>query len=661
MTEEDKKDTSNSNEQKQDSLAETLAEKQRDVKYFSTEIPALRAPMPDEDERVPIIQLKNLSIIVFGRTLIDNSNQSFFQGETTLLVGGSGTGKSVVMKTLLGLITPSTPGFEITGEIIINNHDILKSYPSDIRNHIGIVFQDYALFDEFSAKQNLKFAYDHSNIERNSAERKNHMNSLISTLSMNLKTPISKMSGGERRRLAIARTLAFDPKIILYDEPTTGLDPLNAERVAQHISKLSTNYQKTSVVVTHDYEHLREVADKIILIDPANMQLRNLVPAEADVNYVKELLKTQPKAKIKRDSILTRIFRGFLGIFISTSKVFEELLMLFIYPFWWILSLTESLFFKPIRRFAGSKFRIIAKILTVGVAVFWLANLQHFLFGGKYSPEYFNDFLVTKHFYIYIISSLLILMTLLSSGIAPKWKRFSWGIRFFWHYLKISTLSSSVVYIGLAGFIGGFVATFFLYEYFPYRSYTEPLLRDDVLRALGFLSFRVLIPILVTLLIAARSGAAIAADVGNRVYSHQDEALKTFNISPKAYWSSNIFGAFIIGCPILLFVAYATSAVSSGFAFLVTHPEDTLGYWWEMYKYDIFETGKLLPIGFWWMFSKSLVCFMVIALVSNIFGMRKKESSISVSGGITQTIWWSTILVLIVHMLFAFFEFSKYE
>ena len=661
MQEEDKKEINDSKEPKRDTLADTLSENQRDITYFSKEMPALSAPIPIEDEREPIIQLRNLTIAVLGRTLIDNSNQNIYPGETTLLVGGSGTGKTVLMKTLLGLITPSTPGFEITGEIIIDNHDILRSYPSEIRNHIGIVFQDFALFDEFSAKQNLKFAYDHSNIERNSAERKNHMNSLISTLSMNLKTPISKMSGGERRRLAIARTLAFDPEIILYDEPTTGLDPLNAERVAEHIGKLSTNYEKTSIVVTHDYEYLRDVADKIILIDPANMQLRSLIPAEADVNHVKELLKTQPKAKIKSESFLTHIFRGFMGIFVSTSKILEQLLMLVVYPIWWILSLTESLFFKPFRRFSGTKFKLIAKILTGFVTVFWLANFLHFIFDGKYSPEFFKDFFVTKHFYIYFIVSLLILMTLLSSGVAPKWKRFKWGIRFFWHYMKITTLSSSVVYIGLAGLISGFVATFFLYEYFPYRSYTEPLLRDDVLRALGFLSFRVLIPILVTLLIAARSGAAVAADIGNRVYSHQVEALKTFNISPRAYWSSNIFGAFIVGCPILLFMAYATSALSSGFAFLVTHPEDTLGYWWEMYKYDIFETGKLLPIGFWWMFSKSIVCFMGIALVSNIFGMRKKESSVSVSGGITQTIWWSTILVLLVHMIFAFFEFSKYK
>ena len=115
----------------------------------------------------------------------------------------------------------------------------------------------------------------------------------------------------------------------------------------------------------------------------------------------------------------------------------------------------------------------------------------------------------------------------------PLWRSFRWGLRMTWHYIKLVCGPSACVYIAVAGMIIGFVAQDFIFRYLPFRQFTEPLLIENLLHATGFSLFRFLVPILCTILIAARSGAATAADVGSKVYGNQVDAMKTIGMSPE--------------------------------------------------------------------------------------------------------------------------------
>ncbi|MGE3854347.1 MAG: ATP-binding cassette domain-containing protein, partial [Planctomycetota bacterium] len=274
------------------------------------------------DERPPI-QMIDLTVTVHGRTLIRNANIGIGHGEVVLLVGGSGTGKSVLSKILLGLITRDTPGFVITGRLLVHGRDILSGNLRETRR-FGIVFQDYALFDELTPGENLDFAFDHSPVKWLPHERDRRLKRLTETLSLNLDTPISQSSGGERRRLAIARTLAYDPEIVLYDEPTTGLDPLNSERVAQLIGTSSRQFGKTCFVITHDYEYLRGVADRVLLLDPETRELVELDKEKATAGFVRDRLQSLAPPSTPQVSPVRKLARRVAGFFIGTSRVIEQ-------------------------------------------------------------------------------------------------------------------------------------------------------------------------------------------------------------------------------------------------------------------------------------------------------------------------------------------------
>lgn len=753
-------------------------------------VPATAEIPPDTSDR-PIIEMIDLTVKVKGRTLIEGANISIHRGEVVLLVGGSGTGKSVLMKILLGLIHRDTPGFAITGKLLVAGRDVLSGLAG--REHsIGIVFQDYALFDELTVADNLNFAFDHAPTKWSAEERKKQTDRLVQTLSLNLHTPISRMSGGERRRVAIARTLAYDPDILLYDEPTTGLDPLNSERVADLIGASARTFAKTSLVITHDYEYLRRVADRVLLIDPENQRLTELSMQDATVDFVKDRLKNLRPPKGELDSPLRVAGDSVTDFFATTSKAAEAALIfpfkMLAWPFTIGLTLigallvlhllvqgTQSATAEPttsatliglfglgavlmlVADFRASRWRGISAVAILGglslaalvtfdfaAAIFAAARdgttttaaattataepaagesakrgLQAAELGRQHAMAFFGALIpglfacirllrlrwaavalsmtgavvlgvwcleaafgrlgkvglletialdvpsLTEPVTFTFLSSgaifLLLGLGFFSGGATAPFRlaRQRWGGRFFWHYLKLVALSTSIPYLAAAGFITGFVATFFIYRYFPFRDYTEPLIVDDILHAIGFILFRVLIPLVGTVLIAARCGAAVAADIGNRVYTHQGDALRTFGVNPNRYWAQNVLWAFLIGGPLLILVAFIFAAGASLIAFLLTHPGWSVSFWWQHFTWELKDLDAWMPRDVGWLIAKILVCSAGTAAISTGFGMRPKESALSVSRGITQTILWATLFVLMTHLLFAFFEFRE--
>lgn len=186
-------------------------------------------------------------------------------GETVTIIGGSGIGKSVTLKLIVGLLKPEA------GQILIEGEDIVPLAEDQlirVRKKIGMVFQGSALFDSLSVAENIAYPLrEHTAMsERQIRERIMETLRLVGLEGAEDKEP-ADLSGGMRKRVALARAIAMTPRIILYDEPTTGLDPTNTEKINELIVDMDRKLEVTSVVVTHDMRSAFKISDRIGLLD----------------------------------------------------------------------------------------------------------------------------------------------------------------------------------------------------------------------------------------------------------------------------------------------------------------------------------------------------------------------------------------------------------
>lgn len=243
-------------------------------------------------------------------------------------------------------------------------------------------------------------------------------------------------------------------------------------------------------------------------------------------------------------------------------------------------------------------------------------------------------------------------------SLIPAWGSPQWGVRYLAHYLRLVVGPTAWFYLGIAGFIVGFVSTFFVFRYLPYATYIEPLLIDDLLAALGFSTYRIFVPVLATVLIAARCGAAVSSDVGSKQYGNQVDALQSLGAAPRKYLLTPILISFIVGTPVLTLFAFLVAEFLSLLAFVGTHPEHGPDYWFLNYHFALNKTSGPFFKGTGWLLAKLVICGFGIAVVSYFQARRPKYSSNDVSSAVTATIFWATIYVLIVHFVFAFYEFD---
>ncbi len=201
----------------------------------------------------------------FGENVVlDGADLSVEKGETITIMGGSGKGKTVFLKLMLGVIKPDR------GKVIFKGQDIGEMGEREInriRSHIGMLFQGAALFDSLTVRENIAypirehFKYTEEQISKIVAEKL----ALVGLHGMEEMMP-ADLSGGMKKRVGLARAIATDPDVILYDEPTTGLDPANTKRICGLIRTLQEKLGVTSVVVTHDMEAAFAVTDRIAMI-----------------------------------------------------------------------------------------------------------------------------------------------------------------------------------------------------------------------------------------------------------------------------------------------------------------------------------------------------------------------------------------------------------
>jgi ABC-type multidrug transport system ATPase subunit/ABC-type transporter Mla maintaining outer membrane lipid asymmetry permease subunit MlaE len=511
------------------------------------------------------IRAEGLAIRAGANPLLENASFRVEPGEVVLLAGPSGSGKTVLLNVLAGLITARTPGFRLEGRLEILGRDVVGA-PRASRGRVGVVFQDFALFEGLTAGANVAFAVDHRRDDANGSASPKR---LLHDLGIDEGARVGRLSGGQRQRVAIARALAYAPEILAYDEPTSGLDPAMRDRVAKTIRETSRSSGTTTIVVTHDLGGLLGIADRVVLLDPARRTLVEIAPDEAQAALA--ALEAPPRTRTPPRTT-GRLWRGLV-------------------------------------RFLDTSTRTVEGLFT---------SLLH---------------------------------------LVPRWRSPRWGLRFLGGYLRAVAGPSALVYFFLAGAVIGLVATYFTFTFLPYRKFTEDLLLDDLVGALGFGLHRILVPLIMTLLLAARAGAAVSADISTRVAGRQTDAMRSLGAEPPRYLLTGVLWAFVIGTPIIGVLSYVGARAASALVFAVMAPDISLHAWSGMYHRLLDDPDAWLPKGSGWVAAKELCTAFGVAAIAYFQGARPKRSPEAVARAITKTVIWATVLTLSIHVVFALVEF----
>ncbi len=212
-----------------------------------------------------MIQVKNISKSFSGVEILKDISFEFEKGKTNLIIGKSGSGKSVLTKCIVGLFEPDI------GEVYYNDRNFLKLKPKEkkeVRKEMGMLFQGSALFDSFSVEENVAFPLRMFTQMTNAeiSERVNFCLKRVDIINKNSLYP-SELSGGMQKRVAIARAISMQPKYLFCDEPNSGLDPVTAILIDELIKEITVEYQMTTIVITHDMNSVLEIGDNILFID----------------------------------------------------------------------------------------------------------------------------------------------------------------------------------------------------------------------------------------------------------------------------------------------------------------------------------------------------------------------------------------------------------
>jgi phospholipid/cholesterol/gamma-HCH transport system ATP-binding protein len=216
-----------------------------------------------------IIALYNIEYRVGGQTILKNLDFELYRGECFVIMGRSGCGKSTLLRLITGLIRPTSGRIEIEG---VDTGSLTKPEWHRIRYKMGMVFQSSALFDSLNVFENVAFGLRNKKLPEPEIKERVYKSLSIVGLEETIAAKMpAELSGGMKKRTAIARAIAFEPPILLYDEPTTGLDPIVANTINELICNLQSGLGITSIVVTHDIMSALKVADRIGLLHEGNL------------------------------------------------------------------------------------------------------------------------------------------------------------------------------------------------------------------------------------------------------------------------------------------------------------------------------------------------------------------------------------------------------
>lgn len=220
-----------------------------------------------------MITVRDISKTFGTLNVLSHASIDVEDGKTCVVLGTSGSGKSVLLKSIVGLIVPEE------GSIVVDDDEVIgarEAVLDGVRKRVGYVFQNAALFDSMTVGGNLGFALKRHEPDLSHGEMRDRVAESLEDVGLPEKhdTMPSELSGGQRKRIGLARTVILRPKYILYDEPTTGLDPLTTRGISELIVRLNEKFRTTSIAVTHDVYCTTMIADKVALLENGRFDIQ---------------------------------------------------------------------------------------------------------------------------------------------------------------------------------------------------------------------------------------------------------------------------------------------------------------------------------------------------------------------------------------------------
>jgi phospholipid/cholesterol/gamma-HCH transport system ATP-binding protein len=222
------------------------------------------AEVDDRDRAIPAIEFRNVHLAFDDRKVLDGLSFKVMKGETKIILGGSGGGKSTTIKLVLGLLKPDSGQIFVDGEDITNYSEVQMMR---VRKKIGMIFQEGALFDSLSVYDNVAFKLHEKGVPEDQVESEVRRMLRFVNLEDAIEKMPSELSGGMRRRVGIARALVGGPKIVMFDEPTAGLDPPTARTICELAMKLRDLEDVSSIFVTHEMNNLEYLSSEYAVVN----------------------------------------------------------------------------------------------------------------------------------------------------------------------------------------------------------------------------------------------------------------------------------------------------------------------------------------------------------------------------------------------------------